>query len=228
MRLLRLISWPYLKKHAVRSLLTVVGIVLGVAVFVAMHTANQAVFYAFERTVDRIAGAAQLQVTSSEAGFPEEVLERVQSVPDVQVAVPVIEAPAATRLSGQGNLLILGVDMTGDRNLRDYDLEDGDEAVIDDPLVFLAQPDSLIVTAEFAQRNGLAVNSKLSLLTIEGEKGFTIRGIMRSAGLAQAFGGNLAVMDIYAAQQVLGRGRRFDRIELRAKDVFRSKNAATK
>ena len=45
MRLLRLISWPYLKKHAVRSLLTVVGIVLGVAVFVAMHTANQAVFY---------------------------------------------------------------------------------------------------------------------------------------------------------------------------------------
>ena len=34
MRLLRLISWPYLRKHAVRSLLTVIGIVLGVAVFV--------------------------------------------------------------------------------------------------------------------------------------------------------------------------------------------------
>ena len=32
--------------------------------------------------------------------------------------------------------------MTGDRSLRDYDLESGDEAVIDDPLVFLAQPDS--------------------------------------------------------------------------------------
>jgi len=45
MRLLALISWPYLRKHAVRSLLTVVGIVLGVAVFVAMHTANQAVFF---------------------------------------------------------------------------------------------------------------------------------------------------------------------------------------
>ena len=36
--------------------------------------------------------------------------------------------------------------------------------------------------------------------------------------MAQAFGGNLAIMDIYAAQQVLGRGRRFDRIDLRAKD----------
>src|SRR4029453_2391329 len=163
MRLLRLISWPYLKKHLVRSLLTALGIVLGVAVFVAMHTANQAVFYAFERTVDRIAGAAQLQVTSSEAGFPEEVLERVQAIPEVQVAVPVIEAPAATRIAGQGNILILGVDMTGDRSLRDYDLESGDEAVIDDPLVFLAQPDSIIITKEFADKSGIATGSRLTL-----------------------------------------------------------------
>src|SRR6187551_1082195 len=158
MRLLTLISWPYLRKHAVRSLLTVLGIMLGVAVFVAMHTANQAVFFAFERTVDRIAGAAQLQVSTGEAGFPEEVLERVQAVPGVEVAVPVIEAAAATRMAGQGNILILGVDMTGDRSLRDYDLDSGDEAVVDDPLVFLAQPDSIIVTKEFAEKYGLSVN----------------------------------------------------------------------
>src|SRR5689334_7158706 len=153
-----------------------------------MHTANQAVFFAFERTVDRIAGAAQLQVTSVEAGFPEEVLERVQSIPEVQVAVPVIEAPAATRLAGQGNLLILGVDMTGDRSLRDYDLESGDEAVVDDPLVFLAQPDSIIITKDFADRNGLSSGSKLTLDTMAGRREFTVRGILKAGGLAQAFG----------------------------------------
>jgi putative ABC transport system permease protein len=218
MRLLTLISWPYLKKHRLRSLLTVVGIVLGVAVFVAMHTANQAVFFAFERTVDRIAGAAQLQVSTGEAGFPENILERVQAVPEVQIAVPVIEAAAATRLAGQGNILILGVDMTGDRGLRDYDLESGDEAVIDDPLVFLAQPDSIIITKEFADRNRLSQGSKLSLSTMVGDKAFTVRGIMRSGGLTSAFGGNLAVMDIYAAQQVFGRGRRFDRVDLKLKE----------
>jgi putative ABC transport system permease protein len=218
MRLLRLISWPYLRKHALRSLLTVVGIVLGVAVFVAMHTANQAVFFGFERTVDRIAGAAQLQVSAGEAGFPEEVLERVQAVPEVQIAVPVIEAAAATGLPGQGNILILGVDMTGDRGLRDYDLESGDEAVIDDPLVFLAQPDSIIVTKEFADRNHLSVGNLLPLSTMVGDKAFKVRGIMRSGGLTSAFGGNLAVMDIYAAEQVFGRGRRFDRIDLKVKE----------
>src|SRR5437870_87671 len=108
--------------------------------------------------------------------------------------------------------------MTGDRSLRDYELKDGDDAIIDDPLVFLAQPDSLMITKEFAERNKFAVNSRIPLLTIEGERQFTIRGIMSSAGMTRAFGGNLAVMDIYAAQQVLGRGRRFDRIDIRAKD----------
>jgi putative ABC transport system permease protein len=102
--------------------------------------------------------------------------------------------------------------------LRDYDLRDADASIIDDPLVFLAQPDSLMVTTEFAERNGIKVNSKIPLISIEGEKQFTVRGIMGSQGLAQAFGGNLAVMDIYAAQHVFGRGRRFDRIDLRAKD----------
>jgi putative ABC transport system permease protein len=218
MMLLRLISWPYLRRHAVRTLLTVLGIVLGVAVFVAMHTANQAVFFAFERTVDRIAGAAQLQVSAGEAGFPEDVLERVQAVPEVAVAVPAIEAPASTRTAGQGNILVLGVDMTGDRRLRDYDLDSGDEAVIDDPLVFLAQPDSIIITKEFAGRNHLSVGDKVTLSTMVGDRGFTIRGIMRSGGLTSAFGGNLAVMDIYAAQQVFGRGRRFDRIDVKLTD----------
>ena len=216
--LLRLITWPYIRKHVLRSVLTVAGIVLGVAVFVGMHAADQSVLGAFHRTVDRIAGAAQLQVTAGDAGFDEEVLERVQSVPEVRVAVPVIEAVAETGMKGQGNLLILGVDMTGDRSLRDYDLESGEEAVIDDPLVFLAQPDSIMVTREFAARNRLAIDSRLPMGTIEGEKQFTVRGIMKSGGMAQAFGGNLAVMDIYAAQKVFGRGRRFDRIDLAVKE----------
>jgi hypothetical protein len=44
---------------------------------VGIHTANQSVLFAFQKTVDRIAGAAQLQVMAGEAGFSEEVLERV-------------------------------------------------------------------------------------------------------------------------------------------------------
>src|SRR5438093_6833355 len=217
MILLRLISWPYFRKHVLRTMLTVAGIVLGVAVFVGMHTANESVLTAFSTTVDRIAGKTELQVTAGEAGFDEDVLEKVQAAGTVRVAVPVVEAVVDTRMKGEGNLLILGVDMTGDRSLRAYDLESGDETVIDDPLVFLAQPDSLILSREFAEKNDLTSGSQLALGTAEGDRRFTVRGVMKSSGLTSAFGGNLAIMDIYAAQKMFGRGRKFDRVDLAVK-----------
>ena len=61
MILLRLISSPYFRKHVLRTILTVAGIVLGVAVFVGMHTANQSVLFAFSRPVDRIAGKTEIR-----------------------------------------------------------------------------------------------------------------------------------------------------------------------
>jgi len=196
MNLLRLISWPYVRQHVLRTVLTTAGTVLGVTVFLGMNAANQNVLRAFSQTVDRIAGKTELQVSAGETGFPEDVLERVQSTPGVRVAVPVIEAVARTRLAGEGDLLVLGIDMTGDRSLRDYDLESAEDAVVDDPLVFLAQPDSIILSSQFSNRNAVGLGSRLALGTIEGDKPFTVRGVMTPGGLASAFGGNLAVMDI--------------------------------
>lgn len=228
MILLRLISWPYLRKHLLRSLLTVAGIALGVAVFVGMHTANQSVAYAFRQTVDRVAGKTQLQVTAGEPGFAEEVLDRVQNVPGVRVAAPVIEAVVQPGIPNAGTLLVLAVDMTGDRSLRDYEIEEGDEAVIEDPLVFLARADSLIITDLFATRHGLKANDRIRIETAAGPREFTVRGIMRSGGLTSAFGGNLAVMDVYAAQKVFGRGRRFDRIDIGVEDELGPAEVATR
>jgi putative ABC transport system permease protein len=214
MMLLRLITWPYVRRHLLRSVLTTGGIVLGVALLVGMHTANQSVLHAFNDTVARIAGKAQLQVTAGDAGFSEDVLERVESLREVRAASPVIETEAETGMPGQGKLLILAVDMTGDRSLRDYDFDNGEQEVMDDPLIFLARPDSIILTSEFAARNHIVTGGKVSFDTMEGRKQFTVRGILKAGGMAQAFGGNLGIMDIYAAQLLFGRGRRFDRIDI--------------
>ena len=214
MMLLRLISWPYLRRHLGRTLLTVAAVAMGVGVFVAMRGANAVVMAGFQETIDRIAGATELQITAGEPGFDESVLERVQEHPQVRVAAPVIEAVVGTRLQGQGNLLVLGVDITGDRSLREYDMAAGEAAILDDPLVFLAQPDSIMVSTAFAEQNGLTINSRVPLDTVDGPKDFVVRGILRSSGLSSAFGGNLAIMDVYAAQFVFGRGRKFDRIDL--------------
>src|SRR5438874_9346189 len=172
MNLLRLITAPYLRKHVLRTVLTAAGVVLGVAVFVGMRAANQSVLLAFGQTVDRIAGKTELQITAGEAGFGEDVLEQVQSASGVQAAVPVIEAVVDTNLRGQGDLLVLATDMTGDRSFRDYDFDAADEDLVADPLVFLAQPDSVIASKAVAERNGLVVGSKLTVRTAEGARDF--------------------------------------------------------
>ena len=83
-------------------MLTTAGIVLGVAVFVGMHTANQSVLFAFSQTVDRIAGKTELQVTAGETGFDEDVLETGAVAPStVRVAVPVIEAVVDSKHRGR-------------------------------------------------------------------------------------------------------------------------------
>ena len=105
MILLQLITLPYVRKHLLRSVLTTAGIVLGVALLVSMHSANRSVLEGFNQTVDRIAGKAQLQVSAGDTGLAEEVLERVQAVPEVRVASPDIEASVDTNVREQGKLV---------------------------------------------------------------------------------------------------------------------------
>src|SRR5688500_15530341 len=141
-----------------------------------MYAANQAVLAAFGQTINRIAGKTDLQITAGDTGFGEDVLDQVQSAATVRVAVPVIEAIVDLQPPSEGSLFILAVDMTGDRSLRDYDFEAGDAAVIADPLIFLAQPDSLIVTQQLAERNQVGIGDALRLTTGEGDTRFTVRG----------------------------------------------------
>ena len=75
-----------------------------------------------------------------------------------------------------------------------------------------------MVTDTYARENHLGIGAKVPMSTMDGQKLFTVRGVMKSGGLTSAFGGNLAVMDVYAAQKVFGRGRKFDRIDLAVKD----------
>ena len=169
--LLRLITWPYVRKHVLRTVLTVGGIALGVAVFVGMNSANASVLLRVLADRRSIAGKTELQVTAGETGFAEDVLERVQSVAVGASGRAGDRSGSRARTSrGEGSLLILGVDLTGDRSLRDYDLESGDAAVIDDPLVFLAQPDSIMLSRRVRRQNRLAAGHRLTLGTAEGDE----------------------------------------------------------
>ncbi len=211
--MLAYVTWKQWRQHGLRTVLTLIGIALGVAVFFAVRTANVTLLSSLTTTIEKMAGKATLQVVGNEGGFPEAVWETVKDTPGVHVAQPVIEVLANTAFEDEGSLLIVGVDMLGDRELREYQFdEEGSE--IADPLVALAQPDSILVSRTFADAHNLKDGDRLPLYTSQGKKDFIVRGIFKPAGIGEIFGGQIAVMDVFNAQFVFNRGRNIDRIDL--------------
>jgi putative ABC transport system permease protein len=208
-----LVTFKQWRAHRLRVALTTLGIALGVAVFFAIRTGNATLLDSLRATVEKLAGKATLQITAGESGFSEKVLDTVRATPGVQLAEPVIEAMVQTAFADEGALLVLGVDTAGDHQLRDYQF-DSTRTQIADPLVFLAQPNSILLSRAFADRHGLKVGDKLPLFASDGKKEFTVQGTFKPVGVGEVFGGNVAVMDVYSAQVVFHRGRKFDRIDL--------------
>jgi putative ABC transport system permease protein len=207
------VSGRQLQMHRLRAALTVLGIALGVAVFFAIRTANATLLNSLDSTVERLAGKSTLEVTAGETGFAEQTLDTVRATPGISLAEPVIEVTTQTAFADEGSLLILGVDTTGDQALREYEF-DRSQTEVADPLVYLAQPNSILLSRSFAGRHGLQVGSRLPLFTSHGRKDFIVQGLFQPTGIGQVFGGNIAVMDVYAAQVVFDRGHNFDRIDL--------------
>ncbi|HEX9145849.1 MAG TPA: ABC transporter permease, partial [Candidatus Binatia bacterium] len=90
-RLLRTISWRHVVRHRLRTFLTFFGIVLGVAVVVAIAVVNRSLTSSFQSTIDRIAGKAVLQVANAESGIAESFFPIIRDTPGVQDAAAAVE-----------------------------------------------------------------------------------------------------------------------------------------
>jgi putative ABC transport system permease protein len=185
-----------------RLALTVLAVAWGVALVGAVRLANRAVLRAFVEVVDTMAGRAALEVVAGEGGLlPEGVAKDVAGVPGVETAVPSVRAGAFVAGATGELLTVYGVDLTADAPERVY----GARLEIDDPVVFLARPDSIALTPSFVAAHGLALGDPVELSTPAGRRTFTVRGLLAGEGVARAYGGNVAVMDVYAAEELFAR-----------------------
>ena len=211
--LLRTLSASYLTRHGWKTLMAILGIAIGIATFVSIKTAQQTLVSGFRSTIDRLAGDADVQITAV-GGVPEEVRDTLRALPEVDVEEPVIEQVVQPSPAGLGSLLVFAVDLVGDRALREYAFA-GADADVEDPIVFLAQPDSIALSRDFAERAGLAAGDVMTVQIAGVPRRLAVRALLEPRGFARAYGGNVAITDVYAAQMLFGRGRRFDRIEVR-------------
>jgi putative ABC transport system permease protein len=180
---------------------------------VAINVLNTSVLAAFRRTIESVAGAAALQVTLGlgEVGFDEGAVDIVRADPDVEAAVLLVRGTISLADEPDETLQLFGVDLMAEEDLARYRVTTKDRRTVQEGL---ADPRSILVTAAFAAGHGTGVRRKLRLAMPSGVGDFTIRGLLEAEGVATAFGGQLAVMDLPAAQMALGKLGLVDQIDV--------------
>lgn len=215
-----------------RTLLTVAGVALGVAVFVAIRLASQSALGSFRDTVDAVAGRAQLQVVSRTDGFVESHYARIRATPGVVAAAPIVQVsalartmmrPAATRSVESSTatefgetVLVLGLDPLVEAPfLRLGSASDASSGPrFAETLRLIAEPGAVAITRTFAERHALDVDDTLHVLASGLPTPLAVAAILESEELQQAMGGNIVLADIATVQHVFDRQGRLDRVDL--------------
>lgn len=196
------------------ALLTILAISASVALAASSEMASRSVRSAVRKTADSLLGRAEIEVSAAEQGVPEEHVEIVRQIPGVASGSPVIQQTFRLMSSSQAGtaLHVLGIDLLYEHEVRDYTVAQGGFEV-KDPLRLVALADSLIISHGLARRLGVSEGDTLVLRAIGRDHHLTIRGLL-SGGLADAFGGQIAVMDVYALQAMIGLSDRVSRIDV--------------
>lgn len=212
-RLFRQVSLRELRARAGRTALLVGAVATGVSLIVAVDVINTSVLASFERTFASVAGPTDLEITlgNGEVGFDETVVDTVRRDRDVQAAVPFVRGTIGYA-EGDDSLQLFGAELTAEDDLARYGVHltsarRAAATAIEDPYgVFLSE------TVAIHRR--LDVGSTVRLATAHGIDAFTVRGLLAPQGLASALAGQLAVMDLAAAQRELAKERRVDQIDV--------------
>ena len=233
-----------LMREPARVLLTVLGVALGVSVFVAIRLASGSALAGFTNTVEAVTGRANLQVSATGDGFDERLYARIRRVPGVLAAAPVVEVNALARAGGARpepstaadaetaaparfgeTVLILGLDPFAEAPFARL-ADSGDALDRRAAIALLTLPGTVAVTRTFAERNALAVGDTLTVLASGRPAPLTIVALLGSEALQEAMGGNIVLADLATVQEVFGREGRLDRVDLLVEPAARDRVSA--
>jgi putative ABC transport system permease protein len=201
------------RRRPARVALPVLGVAIGVAAVASIHHANRSVTESFRDAASTVSGRSDF-VVKGPAGVPLGDLARLSFLWEKASFAPAVTGSAIVAGEGEpgGDVVeILGVDWGGDAAVRDVRLiapaGSGSRAE-------LAARGSVLVPAPFAARHGLAPGSLLDLTAGGVPRRVRVGGILELSGVARASGGDLLLMDIFTAQDLLGKSGVVDRVDI--------------
>jgi len=211
------LGWTHLSTHPGRTLLTIIGVGLGVAATIAVQTANVDVLRSFEDSVLAVAGPVTLEGSAGEAGMDERLIASVRGIAGVDSAKPVGEL--GVRVAGRSqSFLILGLDLLDELNSMQGRLPATLETLWrpgeGDGMDGLLAPSGLLLGQGLASELGVGPKALLNLEAGGREVSVVITGVMGRRAEGPSAWDRLAVMDIAAFQRTFGLSGRLDRIDV--------------
>jgi putative ABC transport system permease protein len=194
------------------------SIAVSVALATGLEMSSRSAQVQLESTALAMAGAAKIEVTAGKVGVDESVLEQVRAVPGVLAASPLISAKLGLR-DQQFAIDVIGVDFLAEDQVRPASISRRGIRVRD-PLRLLSNPGAIVVTQSLLDRVGLSerwVRGETCEISVRADgalKTLSVQGVLEPVGIAEAFGGQVALMDVYALQAIAGRAGLFDRVDI--------------
>ncbi|HEY5671078.1 MAG TPA: FtsX-like permease family protein [Anaerolineales bacterium] len=218
-----------------RTLLTLLGIVLGVAVVLAIQMTNQSTLDSIRQVFDQATGQASLVVVPANRGadkLEEDTLFRAEKFQGVLAAAPSVRVQTllaseakswqiAFSINGiaAGNLLVLyGVDPDLDTQVRVYKLAAGRMPLSDEYEAVLPE--------KYATEKKLAIGDELEILTPSGRDSLEIVGLLADEGVALLNDGVVTFAPIQVVQDLFAMGSGMDEIGLRLENAISEDPAA--
>ncbi|MCA9460919.1 MAG: FtsX-like permease family protein [Nitrospira sp.] len=206
----------HLRHRPFRALLTVLGVAIGVAAWLAIRTANSGVYQSFEHSVDSVVGQATVIVEGGAHGIDERLLIPLQRHPAVRAVHPLLKIHASlwTDLPAHQDLEILGVDMIEQANVvlsRSSDQSSLGETL---PWAQIVSPQTVFLGEDIARELGISIGTALKVNVKGKPVELIMRGLLEPSSISASRWGRHLMMDIAAAQWVFGEVGRVHEIHL--------------
>ena len=221
MNLVRFFHWQvlrYIEAHRLLTVLNVLSVAVGVAIFLAIELANANASRAFAATIDVFAGKSHLEINAPANDLPEELFPAVQRTKGVTAATPLVRG-LITLPDFPGEYLdLLGIDIFTNTPFRRFELTNFSAKTFD-VTQWLGAGDLIAVTESFAARHQLHRGNSLRIQVNGNEQTMRIGFIMKASALRE-LDEHFAAMDIGWAQELLGRRGYLTSIQLQIDPRF--------
>jgi putative ABC transport system permease protein len=195
-------------RHRWQAALALIGIVMGVAVVMAVDIANQAAKASFELSAAQIRGAATHRLVGADGSLPDSLYRQLFREADAPPMAPVIQA-RVTLQSPAGRMRLLGVDIFAEGAFRPTlgAAVRGEDSLGE----WLSRPDALALSRSAAQHLGIGLGDRIEVRFEGRPYQLKVVAINSDDSLDSR---DLLVVDIATAQAIGGLAGRLSYIDL--------------